>query len=158
MKLSNRKQLLSEADVELKRMQKLAGLLKESKLNETPFGKKAENDPRNIRQLKVVIPEIEKTSSALESQIQNMLAKNTNQIMKKLEPLLQGLEWTDSNGKVNRVNKVLEVSTFPKEMIERDIFEKKMELDVRVRLSVRTENSGYMADFSLQNLLSYVKG
>lgn len=36
MKLSNRKQLLSEADAELKRMQKLAGLLNESKkpLNE----------------------------------------------------------------------------------------------------------------------------
>ena len=158
MKLSNRKQLLSEADVELKRIKSL----NESKLNEAPSGRKAENDPRNIRQLKAVIPEIQKTTSDLESQIQNTLAKNANQIMKKLEPLLKDFEWIGPNGKRNVVNKVLEVSIFPEQMIERDIFEKKMELDVRVRLAVRIKDfgseTGYIGNFSLQNLLSYVKG
>ena len=147
MKLSTRKQLLSEADITLK-----------SLLTEAPFGKKAENDPRNTRQLKVVIPQIQKTTSTLESQIQNMLAKNTDEIMKKLQPLVQGLEWTNDTGKVNRVRKILSVSTFPKAMMERDVFENKIKLDVRLRLAVGTENSGYVANFSLQNLLSYAKG
>ena len=135
------------------RMQTLAGLLNESKLNEAI-------DQRKISQIKTAITKAKQNLSTLESEIRNMLKQNNNETLKELKSSLEGLEWIDSQSqKKYSIKEVNYVATYPNQILQSEIDSKsaeKFELKIVVSLHVISNERGRLSSvekYSLSDIL-----